>query len=90
MGIALVTIKIMPESSGVDLEIIQKKALEITQEAGGRKPTTKTEPIAFGLNAIILNFSLDESKSVDNIQDKLKEIKEISSAEVIDFRRAFG
>jgi len=90
MGIVLVTIKIMPESPKVDLEIIQKKAKQITEEMDGKKPTTKTEPIAFGLNAIILNFALDESKSIDDIQDKLKEVKEISSAEVIDFRRAFG
>ena len=90
MGTALVTIKIMPESPEVDLEIIQKKAKQVTEEKGGQKPTTKTEPIAFGLNAVILNFALDESKSIDDIQDKLKDVKEISSAEVIDFRRAFG
>lgn len=90
MGIVLVTIKIMPKSPEVDLEIIQKKAKQITEEKGGQKPTTKTEPIAFGLNAVILNFALNESKSIDDIQDKLREIKEISSAEVIDFRRAFG
>ena len=80
----------MPKSPDIDLEIIQKKAKQITQETGGEKPTTKTEPIAFGLNAVIINFALDESKSIDDIQDKLKELKEISSAEVIDFRRAFG
>jgi len=90
MGTALVTIKIMPESIDVDLEALQEKVKQITQETGGEKPTTKTEPIAFGLNAIILNFALDESKSIDNIQDKLKELPEVSSAEVIDFRRAFG
>lgn len=90
MGTALVTIKIMPESIDVDLEALQEKVKQITQETGGEKPTTKTEPIAFGLNAIILNFALDESKSIDDIQDKLKELPEVSSAEVIDFRRAFG
>ncbi len=90
MGTALVTIKIMPKSIDVDLEALQKKVKQITQETGGEKPTTKTEPIAFGLNAIILNFALDESKSIDDIQDKLKELSEVSSAEVIDFRRAFG
>jgi elongation factor 1-beta len=90
MGTALVTIKIMPESPNVNLEAIQEKAKQITQEKGGETPSTKTEPVAFGLNAIILNFALDESKSIDDIQDKLKEIPELSSAEVIDFRRAFG
>jgi len=90
MGIALVTIKIMPKSPDVDLEAIQEKAKQIVEEKRGEKPTTKTEPIAFGLNAVILNFSLDESKEIDPIQESLKGIREISSAEVIDFRRAFG
>ena len=90
MGTALVTIKIMPESPNSDLEAIQEKAKQIVEEKGGEKTITKTEPIAFGLNAIILNFALDESKSIDEIENPLKEVPEVSSAEVIDFRRAFG
>ena len=90
MGTALVTIKIMPESPNSDLSAIQEKAKQITEEKGGENPSTKTEPIAFGLNAVILNFALDESKSIDEIENPLKEMPEVSSAEVIDFRRAFG
>ena len=90
MGTALVTIKIMPESPEANLEDIQEKAKQITTENGGEKVSTKTEPVAFGLNAIILTFALDESKSIDDIENPLKEIKNVSSAEVTDFRRAFG
>jgi len=90
MGTALITIKIMPESPDSDLKSIQEKAKQITEEKGGEKPTTKTEPIAFGLNAVILNFALDESKSIDEIENPLREISGVNSAEVIDFRRAFG
>lgn len=90
MGIALVTIKIMPESLDINLDSIQKKAKEIISKNGGEKPQTKIEPIAFGLNAVIINFAIDESKSIDKIQNPLQGIKGVSSAEVIDFRRAFG
>lgn len=90
MGTALVTIKIMPESPESNLEKIQEKAKQITTDNNGEKPSTKTEPVAFGLNAIILNFSLDESHSIDDIEKPLNEIDNVSSAEVIDFRRAFG
>jgi len=90
MGIALVKIKIMPESPDSDLDEIQSKAKEIVEEKGGDKPSTTTEPIAFGLNAVILSFALDESKSVDEIENPLKELPGVNSAEVIDFRRAFG
>jgi len=90
MGTALVTIKIMPESPEADLEAIQEKAKQIVAENGGEKTSTKTEPVAFGLNAIVINFALDESKSVDDIENPLKNINDVSSAEVTDFRRAFG
>jgi len=90
MGTALVTIKIMPESPDVNLEAIQDSAKKITLEKEGKNPSTKTEPIAFGLNAIILNFAIDESKSIDEVENPLKEIQGVSSTEIIDFRRAFG
>ena len=90
MGTALITIKIMPKSPQADLEAIQEKAKQVVEEKGGKTPSTKTEPIAFGLNAVILNFSMDESLSQDNFEAPLKEIEQVNSVEVIDFRRAFG
>ena len=78
----------MPASPEADLEKIQEKAKEIVFENEGKNPTTKTEPVAFGLNSIILNFALDESKEIDPIENALRKIEEVSSAEVIDFRRA--
>ena len=90
MGTALVIIKIMPKSPKSDLEKIQEQAKQIVEKNSGKKPLTKIEPIAFGLNAILLNFAIDESLSIDNIENPLKKIKGVSSAEVIDFRRAFG
>ena len=90
MGIAAIKIKLMPSSPDVNLEEIQEKAKEAIIEKGGEKPSLKIEPVAFGLNAIIINFALDESKSIDDIENPLKEIKGVSSTEIIDFRRAFG
>jgi elongation factor 1-beta len=90
MGTALITIKMMPESPEADLEAIQKKAKTIVEDKGGERPSTKTEPIAFGLNAVVLNFAMDESLSQDQFEEPLKEIKQVSSVEITDFRRAFG
>jgi len=90
MGTALVMIKMMPESPDSDLEAIQEKAKQIINEKDGKNASTKTEPIAFGLNAVILSFAMDESMSVDDFENPLKKIPQVSSAEVIDFRRAFG
>lgn len=90
MGTALVKMKIMPENPKVNLKEIEQQAKKIAEKREGKNPRTEIEPVAFGLNAVILSFALDESKSIDNIQNSLKKIKDVSSAEVIDFRRAFG
>ena len=90
MGTALITIKIMPESPNANLDAIQEQAKQVVEEKGGKNPSTKTEPVAFGLNAVIINFAMDESLSQDSFEEPLKQIQEVNSVEVIDFRRAFG
>jgi elongation factor 1-beta len=90
MGTALITIKLMPESPQADLEAIQEKAKQIVEEKGGKTPSTKTEPVAFGLNAVVLNFAMDESLTQDSFEVPLNEIEQVNSVEITDFRRAFG
>ncbi len=90
MGTAIIKMKIMPNSPDANLNAIEEKAKEIIKSSSNSEIKTEKEPIAFGLNAIILTFTWNEDKSVDEINNKLKEIPEVSSAEVIDFRRAFG
>jgi len=90
MGTALIQLKIMPESPDSDLNEIQKQAEKIIQENQGQNPQFKTEPVAFGLNSITASFSIDESIQTDPFETKIKEIPNVSSAEIIDFRRAFG
>lgn len=90
MGTALVKMKIMPESPDVDLEAIKEKALEVLKPETDREVTFEEEPIAFGLKAVIAQFAIDESKQIDPIQESLEKIENVKSAEVTDFRRAFG
>jgi len=90
MGTALVIMKIMPTSPEVDLETLQEKVKQLVEEYKGEKSITKTEPIAFGLNAIILSFAIDESNEIEPLENALRELENVNSAEVTDFRRAFG
>jgi len=90
MGKALVKIKIMPESPETALEVIEEQAKLIVKEIAGTEAKTEKEPIAFGLNAIILQFMIDESIPLEGIEEKLKIIPSVSSIDIIDFRRAFG
>lgn len=90
MGTALVKLKIMPEAPDTDLESIQAKVQETIKSDIDSDIKFEQEEIAFGLKAVIAGFAIDESKEIDPIQDKVKGIEGVKSAEVADFRRAFG
>ena len=90
MGVALLTIKIMPTSPEVNLEEIKEKAQVVVEEGKGRKCRFEEEPIAFGLKAVMVFFDIDESQELEPIEQGLRKIENVSSAEVTDMRRAFG
>ena len=90
MGIALIKIKIMPDTPSADLEAIEKRAEEIINQKQGKNFKAEREPIAFGLTAVIAFFSRDEELSTDELLEKLESEDLINSAEIIDFRRALG
>jgi elongation factor 1-beta len=90
MGTALLRIKLMPSSPEVNLEEIKEKAKEIVEKGQGRNPKFEEELIAFGLKALIVSFDIDEEQELEPIEEGLKNIENINSAQVIDMRRAFG
>ena len=71
-----------------NLDIIEKKAEEIMVSEKGRNVKMEREPIAFGLNAIIVFFSREEILETDDLLEKLEKIEEVNSVQIIDFRRA--
>ena len=89
MAQAIIQIKIMPESPDSDLDDIEKAAEQLILK-GTKQIKKEREPIAFGLVAIKILFTWDEASSTDELLDKIREIKDVSSAEIIDFRRAIG
>ncbi|MFH1326609.1 MAG: elongation factor 1-beta [archaeon] len=90
MGIALITLKLMPSSPEANLEEIKIKAKSTIEEKQGKKVRFEEEPIAFGLKAIKAFFDLDEAHELEPIENSLKEIENINSVQVVDMRRAFG
>ena len=90
MGTALIKIKLMPTSVDVDLEAMKTNAEKAISETGGEKCTFEEEAVAFGLKAVIAGFALDEEKSLDTVEEKLKTVENVNSVQVIDMRRAFG
>lgn len=80
--------KLMPSSPDVDLGEIEKRAKEILENKGVKGTKTERQPIAFGLNAIIILFTWPEEDNLEETEKKLRNIENLSSAEIIDMRRA--
>ena len=92
MAKAIITLKVMPDSPDVDLEALQKQALEMIAEFSGNDETkVTTEPVAFGLKAINIIFVMDESKgSADVLEEQIETLEGVMSCETTDVRRAIG
>ncbi len=90
MGTTLLKIKLMPTSPEVDFEGVKEKAKTIVEKGKGKNCTFEEEPIAFGLKALIISFDIDEEQELEPIEEGLRNMENINSAQVIDMRRAFG
>ncbi len=92
MADVVVTFRIMPESPEANLKEIEKTALEkVKAHTGNRETKTETEPVAFGLNAIIIRFVMDEGKgATDSLEDEIRQIASVASVNVTDVRRTIG
>ncbi len=76
MGEVAVTIKVYPENPE-KLEEIKKKIGEIVKVA-----KTGEEPIGFGLVAAIITFVMEDSGGIDEIEEKIAAIPEVSQVQV--------
>jgi elongation factor 1-beta len=90
MGIAAVKIKILPTSPDIDLEKLKGTIKSLVEGMGGKNCNLEEEPIAFGLVALIAFFAWPEEKELENLEEELNKIEEVSSIQVIDMRRALG
>lgn len=89
-GVAALIVKIMPTSPEADLEKIKEDAKAILEKEGAQNLSFSEEPVAFGLKAVIVKLAWDEEKSTDLAEEILSKIENVSSAQVTDYRRAFG
>lgn len=81
----------MPETIEVSLDGLHDTIQQKIEAFSGKVLKTEKKPIAFGLMSLDIIFSLDEKKgSTESLEQDIKTIPGIMSAEVIDVRRAFG
>ena len=88
MGNVYVTIKLMPESLDVSLDDIKTQAEEVVAKFGGRMMSTKEEPIAFGLKALIIQFAISESQELEPLEEELQTKEGVNSVSIVEMNRA--
>ena len=90
-AVVIVTIKLMPQSPEADLERVSDEAKGKISAFGGTVGKVEHEPVAFGLNAVSIMFSMPEEKgSTEGLEKELGEMSDVSSVQVVDVRRAVG
>lgn len=92
MARVVITFRIMPNDTGIDLSAVEDEAKKrIIDFCNSKEFKSQIEPIAFGLKALNLIFVMDESiGSTEELERKISEIKGVESVEVTDVRRAVG
>jgi elongation factor 1-beta len=91
MADVIISMKVMPDSTEVDLEKVKEEAEILIKEFGGELGKFEIQPVAFGLNQLILIFVMDEAKgSTDQLEENVAKINGAQSVEVTDVRRAIG
>jgi len=90
MAMTALKIQLMPESPQTDLEKIKKEIKKRIEEQTGKISKIEEQEIAFGLKAIVVTIAWPEEKDTDTAETALSEIEGVSSAQITDYRGAFG
>jgi len=86
----LLKIKIMPNAIEVDLEKLKDQSKEIIESFDQKLLKDETEPIAFGLKALMLFSTWPDDKGADELEEKISALENVKSASIIDVRKAIG
>ena len=90
MAVAALKIKVMP-LAGIDLKELKEKIEKALKKAGAiRIESIEEQEIAFGLKALIVTIAWPEEKETGEAEEAIRGIEEVSSLDIIDYRRAFG
>lgn len=89
MGVAALKIKVMPFSEA-DLSKLEQDIKKHLEKAGAIKVDIEIQEVAFGLKAMIVTIAWPEQNDTDEAEKAIQEIEEVSSLDIIDYRRAFG
>ncbi len=84
MGDVRIVYKLMPEDPKKDLDEIKDEVKKVAEEYGKYKGSNE-EKVAFGLMAVVSTIEIpDEGGIVDEMEERLRSIDGIQSAEAAD------
>lgn len=87
MANVVVTMKIMPDSPDRNIDELGKKVEDILTKFG-KLYKKSVQPIAFGLNAMIYSFIMEEKKGgTDPVEEEVKKIEGVGDVQVTDVTR---
>lgn len=88
MASIIVRTKILPEDISIEPDELLKRIKESTSKVAKIKAHT-VEPIAFGLNALIIDFMIEDAEGgTDPLEESLSSVAGIGSTEILGVSRA--
>lgn len=90
MAQILAIMDIMPEDLSVDLNKLKTEIKKIIEKMKAKFGEVKEEEIAFGLKKLKFVIISDEKQDLNPLEEKIREVKGVKSAEIVDMRRAIG
>jgi elongation factor 1-beta len=89
MGSVVVSYKVFPTGLEVDFDALKKEIEKALPPQASIYAEFQTEPVAFGLNALITHIKIpeDESGIVDEVETRLQKIPTISQIQTLMVRR---
>ncbi len=88
----IITYRVMPEDGEIEysqLEEVTKKTVQAYDESV-RINKVEAHNVGFGLQAVKINFSVDENKGSENLENQLKELEEVGDVIIESMSRAMG
>ena len=87
----VITLNIMPSNTEVNIDLLEKSVSEEIAKFGGEVGKVEREQIGFGLELIKIIFIWEEEKGgTDALEESVRKMGNVSSAEVSDVRRGIG
>lgn len=88
----VVKLKVMPTGVEINLGQLGQACKQKIESFGGKVHKIDKVPIAFGMNALEFIFLVEEQRgrALEELEEDIKQIPDVSTVDITDVRRAFG